>query len=616
MVLNKLNYYLSSLIVLLFLNSAHSQENGMYEIVTDTSFETRDLDFIDDYIEGKNIILTGENHRFYGSNQLIKLKFLLYLYEKGFRNYVLEFGSGIGYLFNEYAVHNNKEAYTILEKSFGKGYMPYKYFLNVIKEFNQEKPLEDRIQIHGADYTRYPFFSLKAMALIIDQMGCQNELKEYYEDLNVVSSGKSNMDDVGFFVRRTPENFNLKAGFKTYNNRIFELSIRNLIQDFERDTLKFQLALGPKFDQFNQLVSDLKETLEWHKGEGIRIQSHIQRERYMTRNIARIIQQDSTNKVYGQFGRCHVRGDNFTQECYGFDLSSISQRLEKIDTSLFSVKSIPIFYAEERILESNKEVTGMRTSKLLPLAKIFFYDTEKNAIQFTKEDLFISDLVIINTFSSDADLEDVLVARNVKCPSRLAYYSGADTEDVFSLLGSYSSFNINFNESFGVDFYGPNHFSYGFDLRSINNDGGQSLFRFSMVHPMNFTSDSLDLRFTNYRFQFGAGYNFIHNKLFSLYSDMSLFFGFAKIRERRPALEQLHTFNVKTEQVNYRNPYIGGALAVGARIKFGAASLFLESAYQRDFSNHNWRVNGADVSGIYQMSLSNFIFFSGISFAF
>jgi hypothetical protein len=593
-----------------------SQENGLYEINTELDGEGENINYIDPYVEGKNIVLTGENHRFYGSNQLIKIKFILHLYKQGYRNFVLEFGSGIGFLFDQYVVYNNDEAYAILKQTFGNGNMPYKYFLDIIKDFNQDKSLEDKIRIHGVDYTRYPFYSLKALALIIQNQGCEYELKDYYEDLNVVSSGTTNIDDVGFFARRTPENFNLKGGFKTYNNRIFELSIRNLIQDYDRDTTRFLLALGPKFEQFNQLISDVRETLEWYKGEGVRIQSHIQRERYMARNIARIIQADSTQKVYGQFGRCHVRGEEFSQNCYGFDLTSIAERLEEMDTVLFKVESIPVFYVEEGFLKSNKSQSGLRTSKMLPLAKVYFYDYAANTLIFEKENFKLYDLAIINTFSSDASLEDILEDKKVKYPSRLAYYNGADSEDVFSFNASYANFTNGINSNFALDFYNPIHLSYGFGFRNITNDGGQSLFRFNMIQPINASNDSIDLRYTNYRFQLGGGYNFIHNRVFSLYSDLGLVLGFAKIRERRIPPEQIYTFNVKTEEVSYRNPYLGASLSLGSRIKIGSFSLFLESAYQRDFSDTGWRVKGSEVNGINPISFSNFIFFGGVAFAY
>lgn len=594
----------------------YSQENGLHEISVELEEEGETLNYLDPYVDGKNIILTGENHRFYGSNQLIKVKFILHLYKQGYRNFLIEFGSGIGFLFDEYVVHNNEQAYEILKKTFGDGSMPYKYFLDVIKDFNKDKALEDKIRIHGVDYTRYPFYSLKAMALIIQNQGCEYELKDYFEDLNVVSSGTTNIDDIGFFTRRTPENFNLKGGFKTYNNRIFELSIRNLIQDYDQDTTRFQLALGPKFAQFNQLISDVRETLDWYKGEGVRIQSHIQRERYMARNIARIIQADTTQKVYGQFGRCHVRGEEFSQDCYGFDLTSIAERLEKMDTVLFKVQSIPIFYAEEGFLKSNKPISGMRTAKILPLAKVYFYDCNANTLIFEKDNFTLYDIAIINTFSSDASLEDILSDKKVKYPSRLAYYNGADSEDVFSLTASYGNFNSDLNSNFGIDIYNPIHLSYGLGFRNISNDGGQSLFRFNMVHPFNYSSDSLDLRYTNYRFQFGGGYNFIHNRVLSVYSDLGLILGFAKIRERRIPPEQIYTFNVKTEEVNYRNPYLGASLSLGTRIKIGSFSFFVESAYQRDFSDDGWRVKGSTVDGVAPISFSNFIFFGGISFAY
>ena len=42
-----------------------------------------------------------------------------------------------------------------------------------LKEFNKGKKPEDQVKIIGADLTRYPMFSLRAMANIIQKSNCE-----------------------------------------------------------------------------------------------------------------------------------------------------------------------------------------------------------------------------------------------------------------------------------------------------------------------------------------------------------------------------------------------------------------------------------------------------------
>lgn len=598
--------------LLLFSTVAFSQVEGYVAIQQDTTFDVDGFEIMDEFVADKKVIITGENHRYRGSNGVIKLKMLMYLYEKGFRYFLLELGAGTGYLANDYVTTGNENAIAILERNFQSQNGLYELF-DAIRRFNENRSYKDMIKIEGVDLTRFPIYSTKALALIIEDLGCEEELNDYYEDLVVVSSTTENINRLGFISRREPdEDFNIKADFKTYRNRIYELSIKNLVADFYRDTTQFQLALGDKYNSFKKILDELSTTLKWYKGEGLSIQSHVKRERHLEGRIAEIFKEDTTAKVFGQFGRCHIRSLEYDQECYAFDMDAVANRLEKREDLKKGVAVIPIFYKEQREVKVAKN-TNYKSSFLLPRSTSFIYDTRENLLQINA-DISVSNFVIINTFSDQVTMKDIVSTDyDKRLKKNQNYYRGNKSESYFAPIYQQAFLPNDINQSLGMDLV-PVSFNYfGVSFREVEPSGGHSTFKFTGISPTRVLTDSVHFRYSNWRFESTGGYNFIYRKSFSMYFDLGLFFGFSKIIEDRPNENIEFSEPVFSERVSYRNSYIGAIGDLGMKFKLGSFALFVEAGYQHDFTKPNWKYKNVEVPGIEPINYSMLILTGGIA---
>ena len=110
------NYKRFLLLVSCFLfQFSYAQIEGISRVQMDTTMEYSGLEMLDSIVKDKRIVFTGENHTFNVSNNVLKFNLILYLYNKGFRYFVLEFGQGIGYLANEFVSKGDEDAMEILD---------------------------------------------------------------------------------------------------------------------------------------------------------------------------------------------------------------------------------------------------------------------------------------------------------------------------------------------------------------------------------------------------------------------------------------------------------------------------------------------------------------------
>ncbi|MCC5924531.1 MAG: hypothetical protein JJT77_12160, partial [Crocinitomicaceae bacterium] len=454
----------------------------MSTIPADTSFQVIGFEKLADSIEHYRLVLTGENHRFVNSNQIIKIKMILFLHEHGFRHHLLELGRGIGYLANEYIRTGDEELMTILNEGVEDDLNPMFELLMVLERFNRQLPEEDKIQIHGVDYTRYPFFSTKSLQYIIERSKQTNELKTFYEDLTVINSARSSSDPMGFLAtgRRVDEDFDIKAGFKSYRSKLFELTIRNLIQDFYRDSASFRNSLKDDYTDFEDIIQELHATLEWYHGEGLSIQTHIKRERHLEQRILRIVEKDSTAKLFGQFGRCHIRQDYSEGRCYAFDMASVAERLEKNQLFKNSVLAIPIFYLEDGEVKKNKKLSNQHLpdmDQLLALGQLYLWNTSINQSLSFPSVGASSSIVIVNTFPGQISMKQIIdknegiTLSSISRPKRKR-----EAEDHFQLSVMAHPFTSNWNSALGVELMGNPHLFYGYNLINIQETGWQSHF--------------------------------------------------------------------------------------------------------------------------------------------
>jgi len=579
-------------ILFLFLSLAHFNfaQSKLPVVNLDTSLVSEDFGPFEDNFDDKRMVFFGENHTYTNSNQLIKLKTILYLHEKGFRYMAIELGAGIAFLANEYIRTGDKDVFDLLNEGFESGQRNQLYYLlTALRTFNEDKPIKDQIKIVGVDYTRYPVYSLKAMQEIIEMKQCQEEMDTFYEDIKTVGTIDLSAKGIGFANLKEPttENFDIRYGFKSYQNRLFELSVRNIVDDFNKDTVKYKAALGEYYESFKHITDQLGATAKWYKGEGINIQMHIERERNMANNIKAVLAEDSLAKITGQFGRCHIRTKEYDDDCYSFNLSSMVERLEKDSTLKNKILTIPIFYTQTDEIEVNEEKNSVKLNDLISRNNVYLYDTSSDLLSIKGLDSD-SKIVLINTHWAFTSMRDILEkTENERSnePSKRKEFGN----NILNFESHYFQYSSNINDDLGLDLLPFHNIFYGLRYESINEEGRQSSISFNAIAPVNMETDSVSYRYTNWFLRSAVGNNIIYRKHFDLFANYHFTFGVAKVREDRGFESSEYTYDSKEKVSKYRNPYFNIGADLGMRFKFGSVGFFVLGGYHYDITNPKWR---------------------------
>lgn len=575
---------------LAFLNFAQTK---LPNITLDTSLVSDDFGPFEKVFEDKRMVFFGENHTYENSNQLLKLKTILHLHNNGYRYIAIELGAGVAFLANEYIRTGDKEVFDLLNEGFVNGQKNKMYYLLLaLREFNKGKPTVDQIKIVGVDYTRYPVYSLKAMQQIIEMKQCQDEMDTFYEDIKTVGTIDLSARGIGFANLREPstENFDIRFGFKSYQNRLFELSVRNIVQDFNNDTVKYKDALGEYYPPFRHIANQLGATAKWYKGDGINVQMHIERERNMVHNIKAVLEKDSLAKITGQFGRCHIRTEEYDDDCYSFNLSSMVERLEKDSTLKNKIVTVPIFYTQTDHIKVQDD-SDVKLNELISRNEIYIYDSKSNLLSI--KGLKSEDKkVLINThwaFTSMTDILEKTESQKNDAPSKRKQFGN----DVINLESHYFQYTNNINQDLGIDLLPFHNLFYGVRFEDITEEGQQNSISFNTIAPVNKQTDSVSFRYTNWFLRSAVGYNFIYRKHFDLFANYHFTFGVAKVREDRGFENSEYTYDFKKRVSKYRNPYFNIGADLGMRLKFGPIGLFVLGGYHFDVTNPKWRLQGA-----------------------
>jgi hypothetical protein len=427
------------------------------------------------------------------------------------------------------------------------------------------------------------------LAYILEEKDCQQEFYTFYEDLEVISSINLEDDNIGFASRLEPsrENFDIRFGFKSYKNRLFELSIRNLVDDFYADSTIFKRRLGPSYDDFSYIIEELNNTLNWYLGTGVDIQMHLERERHLTNGMNDILNKDSLAKITGQFGRCHTRAMGIDGDCYSFSMSSMAKRLSRDSTLMDHIAVLPIYYKNEGELDFNKKNSSSKFDDLLPTPGIYVYNFSDSLFTFDKVSAD-SNYALINTYWSNSSINEI-IEEDESLVGDAGSNRKQNGEDYFVLNSTYSLLPNEIIQDFGVDIFPEQQLAFSFKFASVDEKGVYNAFGVNVNVPTEIKNDSIELRYTNWYINSAIGYNLIYRQNFDFFLNYHLGLGFAKIVERRGFAETIYTYSTNELKNVYRNPYFNIAGEAGFRLKFGWFGLEVKAGYQYDFTNPKWR---------------------------
>lgn len=554
--------------------------------------ESSKLNILDSIVANKKLVLTGENHQYNELNAIVKMSMIRYLHKKGFEYFTVEFGHGFGNYCDKFV----KTGDTSIMKTFEDIGVDFQ-FLNLLREiktFNDSIKTGNKVTIVGTDFTRFPYFALKSVENTLKSKGVNKSKPEYFEDLQSVGSMKYTNNNIGFYPNygNDFEDFDFKQGFDSYQYDLFRYSAKKLVQDFVRDSSFYQVQLGEEYAVTKKTMDELLLTIRWADGEGVMVQSHLERERQLARRMIEIFDEDSTAKVFGQYGKCHIRSEVYDKGCYAFDVKSFFQRIAEKDT-LWKTQmlNIPLLYKQNRDYSLNQDYKGLKNlSEVLQDSSFYLYENDRRV------------LVYDDGVETKAKYAIVITKRNavVFRPSYLSVdrknpYRNVEEFMGFGLDYEYNNYNSNdVNNDFGQNIF-PNPQSAIVARLQTFVDYGNFIVGGSVAIPQKMSQDSVRLSFTNFRLFLGGGVSSVYRKRFTLYHNIQAFWGNAKIVEEITLADPSFTQQTWIDEklvTKYKNPYYGLALSTGMKLKFEPISIDIEAGYRLDFSKTSWRNNG------------------------
>ena len=184
-------------------------------------------------------------------------------------------------------------------------------------------------------------------------------------------------------------------------NPVLEISINlSLADSLVKQLALYKTWLGPEFEKFQSNLASLQEYFKWMKLEND-AQQYLWREEYMGRKFQQLLSVDTTQKFFGQFGRCHVAYSKQDNDCGWYNYHSVCN---KVRTSYFhgdssKIVSIALFYRDEEEhlsavdLENNSnmvdEVSSIKNISSKVSLLFDLYDTTNEFVELKKKFRFV-----------------------------------------------------------------------------------------------------------------------------------------------------------------------------------------------------------------------------------
>ncbi|MBN2745950.1 MAG: hypothetical protein JXR34_04425 [Bacteroidales bacterium] len=394
-----------------------------------------------------NVFFIGENHSYRAANTELQIAFIHYLHEKAnLKHIVMEFGTARGWLVDHY-INNQDTTYGEFLRlySFPEYYAYYKK----LRELNLSYPESKRLRVYGIDVERFNETPLKVLSLLIPDKEIPDSIALNIESIlgiagyndNYLSNKKQKSDDDDYVMPSTFRQY----GARTYSS---EKTVSTIIDEYFKYQKYYQEYLGDSaYQLFDIIISELRDQ-RIYDSYSRQTHQHVYRERYMFSKFLAYSKLHPEEKIFGQFGRCHVSVQKKDNQCLWFDFYSIAARLNSSPNVFLNkkVSSIGYFYEDDISLKNSVENQGQLHNLLEEMA-------EMDTITVVK---VTDDSLIFGDYSKSYDF--------IVYDRRPIEESSADfIEDDY--IGS-DDVNGNFAIGFGLRYHYPDYTSFNAFLTS------------------------------------------------------------------------------------------------------------------------------------------------------
>jgi hypothetical protein len=596
-------------LVYLLINIEHNAQLLKIDLVIDSSYSSfSHVNTISDDIQ---IILIGENHTYLDYNTLLEFRTFQYLHEyKNVNTIMFEFGEGFDYLVGNYirqtddslAAENGEMIKTIFFKQqFG-------LYDSLRDYYKQQLSIGKPFKIISGDIDHNLDLGIIAMSEMLKFKKCNDSISEVCGAFLGLRDHYYNKFKKSKQQGETKMSSNEKSEFLKLN--VNELkSMKELVLLYDERIGHFKDALGDDFESFNTIMESFKKGIKWFEyGSERNILKAYYRENLMYLKLLDYLRINPAEKIFAQYGRCHISDTAFNDECNYESFKSFAQRLKEsphIDL-VNKVCLVPQFYVNG----SNKNLNLKAEIAELMLG---FPDIDK-----TKEEVYtykvdstgplkklfgIYENVIINT--SFQNEEYLYGTANVNNKEKDEKKEIEDFWGYFQIEGYQSFHNYRFNS------LNSRFTEQGFgEIKSpiITYGGGLSLYEpqflyghlgFEYWNPISIIrGDSSSLTMNGYTFNFRMGRTLFDNDIFQLVPYFGYSQSVVKLKEDTPLSVPSLVVGSFDEQLVFTNRAAQIDAGIDFKLHYKFLGLDVKTGYRLDVSERSWQTSSSQPIGI------------------
>jgi len=571
-----------------------SIEMQSLDIYNDSVFNG--FEIFDSIVDKSNIFFAGENHEYRASNSKLELKLIKYLYEKaGVRTIIMEFGFSRGWIVDKYI---NSEDTADLKKILRiYSYKEYSQLYNKLREFNLSLPDTARIHVVGIDVERFNDMPLRVMAMQLPDTAPPDSISLNIEALR----GMAGYLDKYLEKKKKSSEYcgSFSFFYFGYNSRMFNSSktCETFVADFDKHKQYYKEYLGDNFDIYSLIIDELKDQQTYESYDD-QPHQYVYREKYLYKKFLKYIKEHPGEKVFGQFGRCHVAMDIQNTGCMWYDFDALAARINKTDNEWLKNKvcSFAYFYSEDETFSDLIKENGHIETLLEKAAEI---DTLV-AIEINNDSLIFGDFpswykfLIYNRKTKEEEVEELYCDYSGNTTGNVAFYLALRRTEL-----NKNNLNSYLNKNNYTTFPKPNNIiSFGFQLNSIGDFclgyNGQVLMK---EEVFNYQDTSM-VTLSGGTFVVNFGKDVLKSKYFFLKPSVGLGYNFYKMtfaEGKEKVIPDLDKFGGRESQVFYNKSFIVD-FSAEAIFKFKFIGIGIKYGYIWDTSKGNWKNEAGEIN--------------------
>jgi hypothetical protein len=569
------------------------------------------------------IILIGENHTYLNYNALLQLRTFQYLHEnKNVNTIMFEFGEGFNYLVGNYIRQTNdslaKQQVDLIQTIFfDQQFGLYDSLRNYYKE---QVAIGKPFNVISGDIDHNLDLGIIALAEILKFKKCNDSISDVCGALVGLRDHYYNK----FKKLRQSGTMKSSTGEKSdvLQMRISEIrSMEEIVRLFDENMGHFKEALGEDFITFNTIMESFKKGLKWKNYQNERnIINTYYRENLMYLKLLDYLRENPEEKIFAQYGRCHIADTAFNDQCNYESFKSFAQRLKEsphIDLS-DKVVLIPQFYVNgtNKNLNFKSEITKLMSDNSdIDKTKEAVYAYKIDTAGPFKKLFGIYEYLIVNTSFQD---QDYIYGPGYTAKKEEDKKSELETFWGYVHLEGYQSYHFYPFGALNTRLTEQGFTTLSSPLKTYG--GGISVYEpkyvyghigFEYWNPISLSrGDTAGLTMNGYTLNFRSGKTVFDNDIFQLVPYLGYSHSVIRLKESNTSTVPSLLVGSFNDQLVFTNKAAQLDAGFDFKVHYKFLGIDIKTGYRLDISGREWKTSSAENIGL-RTAFSGFYFSLG-----